>query len=63
VYVAKKESKLNLENMDKLVVKIPLSESGNFTFDRSEIKGRKFLALTFINNFGQESRPKIIIIN
>tara|TARA_R110002094_G_scaffold216857_3_gene187822 strand:- start:189 stop:833 length:645 start_codon:yes stop_codon:yes gene_type:complete len=63
VYVAKKESKLNLENSDKLVAKIPLSESGNFSFDRSGFKGRKLLALTFINNFGQESRPKIISLN
>lgn len=63
VYVAKKESKLNLENSDKLVAKIPLPESGNFSFDRSGFKGRKLLALTFINNFGQESRPKIISLN
>ncbi len=63
VYVVKKESKLNLENTDKLVAKIPLSDSGNFSFDSSIIKGRKLLALTFINNFGQESQPKIISIN
>ncbi|MCM4165655.1 MULTISPECIES: glycoside hydrolase family 10 protein [unclassified Arenibacter] len=63
VYVAKKESKLNLENTDNLVSKIPLSESGNFSFDPSKFKGKKILALSFINNFGQESRPKIIRIN
>jgi hypothetical protein len=63
IYVAKKESKLNLENTDNLVSKIPLSESGNFSFDPSKFKGKKILALSFINNFGQESRPKIIRIN
>jgi uncharacterized lipoprotein YddW (UPF0748 family) len=63
VYVAKKESKLNLENTDQLVAKIPLSESGNFSFDSSVFKGKKLLALTFINNFGQESKPKIINLN
>jgi uncharacterized lipoprotein YddW (UPF0748 family) len=63
VYVAKKESRLNLESTDKLVVKIPLSDPGSFSFDRSGINGKKLLALTFINNYGQESKPKIIRLN
>ena len=61
--VAKKKSKLNLENTDNLVAKIRLSESGDFSFDPSILKRKKILALTFINNYGQESRPKIIRIN
>ncbi len=63
VYVVKKESKLNLENTDNLVAKIQLSESGNFNFDPSGFKGNKIMALTYINNYGQESRPKIIRLN
>jgi len=63
VYFAKKESKLDLKNTDRLVAKIPLSDSGNFSFDSSKFKGKKVMAVTFINNFGQESKPKIIIIN
>tara|TARA_R110002111_G_scaffold71809_3_gene115095 strand:- start:417 stop:1061 length:645 start_codon:yes stop_codon:yes gene_type:complete len=63
VYLAKKESKLSLENTDRLVAKIPLSDSEHFSFDSSGFKGKKLLALTFINRFGQESKPQIIRIN
>jgi uncharacterized lipoprotein YddW (UPF0748 family) len=63
VYVAKKERKLDLENTDQLVVKIPLTDTGNFNLNTSLLKDKKHIALTFINNFGQESKPEIIKIN
>ncbi|MBC8768951.1 family 10 glycosylhydrolase [Arenibacter sp. BSSL-BM3] len=63
VYVAKKESKLDLENTDQLVAKIPLTDSENFNFNTLLLQGKKHIALTFINNFGQESKPEIIRIN
>ncbi|MCK0147527.1 family 10 glycosylhydrolase [Arenibacter sp. F26102] len=63
VYVAKKESKLNLDNTDQLVAKIPLTDTENFDFNTSLLQGKKHIALTFINNFGQESKPEIIRIN
>jgi len=63
VYVAKKESKLDLENTKQLVLKIPISTSGDFDFNTSLLKGKKYIAVTFVNKFGQESKPEIIRIN
>ena len=63
VYVAKKESKLDLENTKQLLLKIPISTTGYFDFNTSLLKGKKYIAVTFVNNFGQESNPEIIRIN
>tara|TARA_R110000868_G_scaffold136879_3_gene350102 strand:+ start:16927 stop:18438 length:1512 start_codon:yes stop_codon:yes gene_type:complete len=63
VYVAKKESKLDLENTKQLLLKIPISTTGYFDFNTSLLNGKKYIAVTFVNNFGQESKPEIIRIN
>ena len=63
IYASKKESKLNLDTPLQLLAKIPIPNSGNFNVNSSLLKGKKYMALTFINRFGQESKPKIIKID
>ena len=63
IYASKKESKLNLDTPLQLLAKIPVPNSGNFNVNSSLLKGKKYMALTFINRFGQESKPQIIKID
>ncbi len=63
LYASKKESKLNLDNPLQLLEKIPIPNAGNFNINSSLLKGKKYMALTFINRFGQESKPQFIKIN
>ena len=45
--------------LKKLVSQIPI-EANKISLDHDKIKGKKHLALTFINRFGQESKPILI---
>ncbi|MEL6918403.1 MAG: family 10 glycosylhydrolase [Bacteroidota bacterium] len=55
VYAAKKMKKLSSENSQQIVAKIKITKENSFSVAKDKLKGKKHIALTFIDRFGRES--------
>ncbi|MGB5822240.1 MAG: family 10 glycosylhydrolase [Saonia sp.] len=63
IYTAKNAEKLSTESSKQLTLKIPIAEDHSFKVLKNNLKGKKHVALTFINKFGRESEPIIVNLN
>jgi uncharacterized lipoprotein YddW (UPF0748 family) len=60
LYTAKKAGQLDTNNPAQLTEKIYLNGRNNFTFGKLLVKGKKAIALTFLDAYGQESPPILL---
>ncbi len=63
IYASKNSGRLSINESKQLLAKVYIKNENQFSFDKTKLKGKKHIAITFIDKFGIESDPFVLHLN